>query len=266
MENNKSVEVTIESLLEAGAHFGHKIERWNPKMLPFIYGKKGDIHVINLDLTLEYWKKAAPVIQKAAEDGSSFLFVGTKEQAREAVKQAAEDAEVFYVNYRWLGGALTNFETIRRSIARMNKLEELLIKAEDPESEVRLAKKEILQIKRKLEKLSANLAGVRKMKRIPDYMFVVDINRDSIAIQEAKRLHIPVIALVDTNTDPSLVDYPIPTNDDSKRAIELFTSAVAEQIKKGRKASRRNNAQAVEAKTEVAQEEPEMETAASPAA
>ena len=227
------VKVTLDALLSAGAHFGHKVERWNPRMLPFIYGKKGGVHVINLDITLDYWQKTAPRIKEAAAQGKTFLFVGTKEQAGEVVKSAAERCGAFYINYRWLGGALTNFQTIKRSIAKMDALEDLLKKADDDKSEVRLGKKEKLQITRKLEKLSVNLGGIRKMRRIPDYIFIVDINRDSIAVQEARKLHVPVIALVDTNSDPTFVDLPIPTNDDSRRAIELFVNAVADQVAAG---------------------------------
>ncbi len=228
------VEITLETLLESGAHFGHKVDRWNPKMLPYIYGKKGDVHVINLDLTVNYWAKTAPMIKKAASRGATFMFVGTKEQARGAVQEAATRCGAYYINNRWLGGTLTNFETIRRSISKMDRLETLLKKADEPGSDIRIGKKEKLQITRKIDKIAVNLAGVRDMKRVPDFIFVVDVSRDSIAVEEARKLGVPVIALVDTNADPSLIDFPIPTNDDSRRAIELFTNAVADQIALGR--------------------------------
>ena len=238
-ENTKKeytpVQVTLESLLAAGAHFGHKAENWNPQMLPYIYGKRNNVYVINLDLTVDYWRKAQEAVKKAASEGKTFLFVGTKDQAREAVQEAAERCGAFYINYRWLGGALTNFETIKKSINRMSKMESLLEKAEDPESDIKLGKKERLEIRRKLEKLSVNLGGIRDMKRPPDVIFIVDINKDSIAVQEAKRLHIPIVALIDTNTDPMLVDYKIPSNDDSKRAISLFANAVSDAVVAGRK-------------------------------
>lgn len=244
----KAVDVTLDALLAAGAHFGHKVERWNPRMLPFIFGKKGGVHVINLDITLDYWQKTAPKIKAAAAQGKTFLFVGTKEQAGDVVKSAAERCGAFYINYRWLGGALTNFQTMKRSISKMDALEQLLKKADDEKSEVRLGKKEKLQITRKLEKLSVNLGGIRKMRRIPDYIFIVDINRDAIAVQEARKLHVPVIALVDTNSDPTFVDWPIPTNDDSRRAIELFVNAVSDQVAAGVKEASKQAAAAKKAK------------------
>lgn len=231
----KPVPVTLDSLLAAGAHFGHQAERWNPKMLPFIYGKKNNVHVINLDLTLDYWAKAQEVIKAYASKGKKFLFVGTKDQAQETVAEAATRCGAFYVNNRWLGGTLTNHGTIKNSIRKMKSMETLLEKAEDSESEVKLAKKEKLQITRDLEKLSINLSGIREMKYAPDVIFIVDINKDSIAVQEAIRLHIPVIALVDTNTNPDVVNFPIPSNDDSKRSIELFTNAISDCILDGRK-------------------------------
>ena len=233
-ENYTPVEVSLKSLLEVGAHFGHSVECWNPKMLPFIYGKRNNVHVINLDLTLTYWERCADAIRKFASEGKKFLFVGTKDQAQSIVKEAAERCGSFYVNYRWLGGALTNFETMKRSIRKMEKMEELLHKAADPESEIKLAKKEQLKIKKDLEKLSVNLDGIRKMRGIPDLMFVVDIKKDSIAVEEARKLAIPVIALVDTNVDPELITFPVPSNDDSKKAIHLFVNAVADQILAGR--------------------------------
>ena len=239
----KPVDVNLETLLEAGAHFGHQAEKWNPKMLPFIYGKKNNVHIINLDLTLDYWKKAKQIVKTYAEQGKSFLFVGTKEQSREIVANAAIRCGEFYINNRWLGGTLTNHETIKRSIKKMNSLEDLLKRSEEPDSKIKINKKEKLYINRFIDKLSANLSGIREMKKAPDVVFVVDIKRDAIAVDEAVRLHIPVIALVDTNTDPRIIRHPIPANDDSKKTIELFANAIADVIILGKASYERSFSQ-----------------------
>jgi len=229
------VPVTIKTLLEAGAHFGHKAERWNPKMLPYIYGARNKIHIINLDITLEMWEKARKFIVDITSRGGRLLLVGTKPQAREVIKSAADRCGAFYCNNRWLGGTMSNLTTIRNSVSRMKKLEELLRQAENPDSGVRLAKKERLAISRQLAKLEVNLGGIREMVKHPDVVFVVDINKESIAVAEALKLHVPVIAIVDTNVDPSKIRFPIPCNDDATGAIRLLVNGVADAALEGRR-------------------------------
>jgi small subunit ribosomal protein S2 len=228
-----TTEVTIKSLLEAGAHYGHQAARWNPGMLPFIFGKRKDTHIINLDKTLECWEVARKFLLDLSSRGGIVLFVGTKQQARSIVERQAKRSLSGYVTRRWLGGTLTNFSTIRNSLDRMRKLEELHAQSENPASGVRLNKKERLTLSRELERLEANIGGIRNMRRLPDALFVIDVNKEHIAIEEAKRLGITIIALVDTNVNPALVDYPIPANDDSTRALELFASAIGDVIIEG---------------------------------
>ena len=228
--------VTVHSLIEVGAHFGHQTERWNPKMMKYIFAEKNGVHIINLDKTLEAWAKASKFIYETVARGGNILFVGTKVQAREPVKEEAARCGGHHVTSRWLGGTLTNFQTIRNSLNRMAKLEELLAAAENPASGVKLRKKERLTISRQLEKLEANLGGIRSMKSAPDVMFVIDLNKEDIAIREAQRLNIPVVALTDTNVDPGSVAFPIPANDDSSRTLRLFLSAIADIVLAGRKA------------------------------
>lgn len=229
------VKVTIESLMEAGAHFGHQKERWNPKMLQYIYTERNGVHIINLDTTMKLWERARKYILDRASLGGSVLFVGTKIQGRDIIKEEAERSGSYFITSRWLGGTLTNFETIKNSVERMKRLEELLSKASEEGSQVKLNKKERLNISRELDKLEANLGGIRTMKKLPDVIFVVDISKDDIAIKEARRLHIPVVAMVDTNVDPDTVDFPIPSNDDAPKALRLFTSAIADAILEGKK-------------------------------
>jgi len=228
------VEVSIKSLLAAGAHFGHQTDKWNPKMLPYIYCAKNGIHIINLDITLEQWKKARQALVDTAARGGSVLLVGTKQQARETVQQEAERCGSFYVTTRWLGGTLSNFQTIKNSIERMQRLEELLEKANQEGTNIKLNKKEKLEISRELRKLEMSLSGIRSMKKLPDLIFVVDLIKEAIAVAEARRLRIPVIALVDTNTDPELVNYPLVANDDASRTIRLFAAAVADAVLEGK--------------------------------
>lgn len=239
MENTENtvytpVEVSIKSLLDAGAHFGHKAERWNPKMAPFIFGQRNNIHIINLDLTLSYWERAKKYVTDISSRGGTFLFVGTKEQSKRPIREAAVRAGTSYITNRWLGGCLSNFQTIKKSTGRMEKIEEFLNAANQPDSQLKIAKKEKLSMARELEKLNSNLAGIRDMKRLPDVVFVIDVNKDAIAIAEAKKLHIPVVALLDTNCDPNVVDFPIPSNDDSAGSIALFANAMADAIIEGR--------------------------------
>lgn len=226
--------VTIKNLMDAGAHYGHQTQRWNPKMLPNIYGARNGVHIINLDITMKKWEIARKYIVDRVSLGGNVLFVGTKQQAKDIVREEATRSGAFFVASRWLGGCLSNFQTMKRSIERMRKLESLLAEAAQEGSKIKLNKKERLDISRQLEKLEANLGGIRNMKKVPDVIFLVDVVKESIAIAEANRLHIPVVALVDTNADPAAVAFPIPSNDDAARAIRLFCSAVADAIIEGR--------------------------------
>lgn len=227
------VDVSIKSLLDAGAHFGHQTERWNPKMLPYIFGERNGVHIINLDYTVRKWDIARKFILDRVSLGGTVLFVGTKPQSREIISREAKRSGSFFVTSRWLGGTLTNLQTIKHSIERMKKLEELLHAAEQPETKVRLAKKEKLSITRQLEKLDANIGGIRNMKKQPDVLFVVDIGKEDLSVAEARRLHIPVVALVDSNVNPDIVDFPIPSNDDATKTVELFCAAVADAVIEG---------------------------------
>lgn len=226
--------ITIRTLIDAGAHYGHQTERWNPKMLPNIYGARNGVHIINLDITMKRWEIARKYIVDRVSLGGNVLFVGTKQQAKEIVKEEARRSGAFYVTSRWLGGCLSNFQTIKRSVDRMRKMEGLLAEASAEGTKIKITKKERLDISRQVEKLEANLGGIRDMKRVPDIIFIVDVVKESIAIAEANRLHIPVVALVDTNADPAAVAFPIPSNDDAARSIRLFCSAVADAIIEGR--------------------------------
>lgn len=230
------VEVNLRTLLEAGVHFGHQTSRWNPAMSPYIYGSRNGIHIINLPKTVQYWKAARKKIVDIASSGGNILFVGTKKQAQEVVIEQATRCGAFYVANNWLGGMITNFQTIRKSIERMNKLE-VTLQDEDASIKAgghsRYTKKERLMMSRELEKLTLNLGGIRNMPGAPDLVFIIDIKREDISVKEVRRLDIPVVALVDTNCDPSLVDYIIPSNDDGSRAIKLFTTAVADAVIEG---------------------------------
>ncbi len=226
--------VTIRNLMDAGAHYGHQTQRWNPKMLPYIFGARNGVHIINLDLTMRKWEIARKYILDRVALGGNVLFVGTKQQAKDIVKEEATRCGAFYVASRWLGGCLSNFQTIKNSIERMRKMENLLAEAAVEGSKIKLNKKERLDISRQVEKLEANLGGIRNMKKVPDVIFVVDVVKEEIAIAEATRLHIPVVALVDTNADPNKVAFPVPSNDDATRTIRLFVSAVADAVLEGR--------------------------------
>ncbi|NMC64113.1 MAG: 30S ribosomal protein S2 [SAR324 cluster bacterium] len=229
------VEVSIKTLLDAGAHYGHQSSRWNPKMLQYIYSIKNGIHIINLDHTLKAWERARKYIVDRVSMGGNVLFVGTKLQCKDIVKEEALRSGSYYITSRWLGGTLTNFETLKNSISRMKKLEELYANSQKEDSGVKLNKKERLGIQRQLEKLEANLGGIRTMKKIPELVFVTDIQKDDIAVAEAKKLRVPIIALVDSNVDPELIDFPIPSNDDSSRCLRLFAGAIADAIIEGKK-------------------------------
>ena len=220
---------TMRQLLEAGVHFGHHTRRWNPKMAPYIFGKRNNIHVINLEKTVPMLYEALDAIQSIAKNGGKFLFVGTKRSASDLIAQAATNCGQYYVNHRWLGGMLTNWETVSNSIKKLKSLEERIETGEINS----LTKKERLQIERQKEKLDLNLGGIKNMNGTPDAMFIVDTNKESIAILEANNLNIPVIAICDTNSNPSGIDYPIPGNDDALRAISLYCNLVAASILKG---------------------------------
>ena len=220
---------TMRQLLEAGVHFGHHTRRWNPKMEPYIFGKRNNIHIINLEKTVPMLYEALEIIQSIAKNGGKFLFVGTKRSASELVAQAASNCGQYYVNHRWLGGMLTNWETVSKSIKKLKNLEDRIETGEINS----LTKKEKLNIERQKEKLDLTLGGIKNMNGVPDAMFIIDTNKEAIAVLEANNLNIPVIAICDTNTDPSGVDYPIPGNDDALRAISLYCDLVASSVLKG---------------------------------
>jgi small subunit ribosomal protein S2 len=213
----------MKELLEAGVHFGHQTRRWNPKMKPYIFGKRNGIYIIDLQKTLRMFNQVAELVQQLAAQGKRILFVGTKRQAQEAIAEEAARCGEFFVTNRWLGGTLTNFVTLRTSIQRLKEIESRMSDEASP-----LTKKERLRLEREREKMAKNLEGIRDMEELPDALFVVDPKKEYIAVSEANKLGIPVIAIVDTNCDPELIDYPIPGNDDAIRAIRLFASRVAD--------------------------------------
>ena len=217
--------ITVESLVSAGAHFGHLTRRWHPNFKPFIYAAKNGIHIIDVEQTLDRLREATNALAKLAGEGGTVLFVGTKKQAKDVLQREADRCGMYYVVERWLGGTLTNFSTIKRSIKRLQQME----KDADTLYES-MTKKEILKMERERIRLSDQHRGIKDMKQLPNAIFVVDINFESTAVLEAKRLEIPVFAIVDSNSDPTTVDYPIPANDDSLRAIQLITAALADGI------------------------------------
>ena len=224
-------EVTIKQLLEAGVHFGHQTSRWDPKMKPYIFGARNGIHIIDLQQTVVMLREVCRFVRDLAAQGGQFLFVGTKKQAQEVVREEAERCGMFYVSNRWPGGMLTNFHTIRKSIERLKKLEELL---ETPSLSDALTKKERLGLSRERDKLMAALGGIKSMRKLPDALFIIDTKKEEIAVKEADKLGIPVVAPVDTNCDPDVVTYKVPGNDDAIRAIRLFANVVAEAVIEGR--------------------------------
>ena len=233
--------IALKDLLEAGVHFGHQTKRWNPKMKPYIFGERNGIYIIDLGKTAKLFRDAEQFVSNLAAEGRTVLFVGTKRQAQDAIAEEAQRCGMFFVNQRWLGGLLTNFLTIQRSLARLRDLEAM-------ESDGRyesLSKKEISQLEKEKRKLQKNLEGIRNMSRLPDALFVVDTRKEKIAVDEARKLKIPVIGVVDTNCDPDEVDFVIPGNDDALRAIRLFASKIADAITSGR--AIRESAQAEEA-------------------
>jgi small subunit ribosomal protein S2 len=221
----------MKDLLEAGVHFGHQTKRWNPKMKPFIFGERNGIYIIDLGRTAKLYREAAEFVSKLAGEGGTVLFVGTKRQAQDAIAEEAQRCNMFFVNQRWLGGLLTNFSTIQRSLARLRELEAMTT---DGRYET-LSKKEIARLEKERRKLAKNLDGIRGMSRLPDAVFIVDTKHEQIAVDEARKLKVPVIGVVDTNCDPDEVDYVIPGNDDALRSIRLFAQGIADAIIGGRR-------------------------------
>jgi small subunit ribosomal protein S2 len=258
--------VTMKDLLECGVHFGHQTRRWNPKMKKFIFGARKNIYIIDLQKTLRYFKYTYNVVRDAAAEGQTILFVGTKKQARQAVKEHAERAGMPYVATRWLGGMLTNYPTIKKSIRKLEIIEQM---EENGQLDL-LTKKEALMLPRKKEKLNSYLEGYRHMKKLPDMMFVIDTVKEHIAVKEARRMGMKVVAPLDTNCDPDMVDYPIPGNDDAIRSINLFCKEIADAIIEGKAAYAEANGEEVteapsDAEVEAVMTEAAKEEAAAPA-
>ncbi|MGC2323569.1 MAG: 30S ribosomal protein S2 [Terriglobales bacterium] len=247
--------ITMKELLEAGVHFGHQTKRWNPKMKEFIFGERNGIYIIDLQKTLKMFKDASKFVQDCAAAGKFVLFVGTKRQAQDAIAEEAQRCGMFYVNQRWLGGLLTNWVTVQKSVKRLKELDEMAV---DGRYEL-LPKKEVIKLERERKHLQANLAGIKNMNRLPDLVFVIDSNKEQIAVREARKLGIPVVAVVDTNCDPSEVDYVIPGNDDALRAIRLFASKIADSVAEGVQAA--TDKQTIEISAAAAQSEAEPEAA-----
>ena len=218
--------VTMKSLLESGVHFGHQVKRWDPRMKKYIFASRNGIHIIDLQKTIAAIRESYEAVRKIASSGKSVLFVGTKKQAQQAIQKEAERCGMFYVNNRWLGGMLTNFSTIKKSLQRLKKIEKMEI---DGTFE-NLTKKEVAALQKEKSKLEKNLGGIKEMKELPGVIFIIDTHKEQIAVAEARRMGIPVIAVVDTNCNPEGIDYPIPGNDDAIRAITLFTSIIANAV------------------------------------
>ncbi len=263
--------ITMKELLEAGVHFGHQTKRWNPKMKPYIFGERNGIYIIDLQKTLRLFKEVQQFVLELAAQGKIFLFVGTKRQAQDAVAEESRRCGMYFVNQRWLGGLMTNFTTIQKSIQRLKELEAM---KEDGRYDL-LPKKEVLRLERLRKALDKNLSGIKDMPRLPDAVFIIDSRKEEIAVAEARRLKIPVMAIVDTNCDPEQIDYVIPSNDDALRAIRLFSSRIADAILEGQgmaakaRAAEQAEAQAAAAPAPVvkapAEEAPSAEAPASPA-
>ena len=248
---------TMKALLEAGVHFGHQTKRWNPKMSKYIYATRNDIHIIDLQISVDHVEAAYQFVKNISSEGKSVLFVGTKKQAQDAIKNEAERCDMYYINQRWLGGTLTNFKTIRTRIDRLNKINQMELIGEFE----LLPKKEVLKLKAERDKLEQNLGGIKNMRTLPGCLFVVDLKREENAVREARKLNIPIVAVVDTNCDPDLVDYVIPGNDDAIRAIQLCASVIADAVIEGRQgesfggAEKREEAPVAETAEEVKAEE-----------
>ena len=246
----------MKELLEAGVHFGHQTKRWNPKMKEYIFGERNGIYIIDLQKTLKMFKEASNFVRDLAAEGKTIMFVGTKRQAQDAIAEEANRCSMYYVNQRWLGGLLTNWVTVQKSVKRLKELDDM---ATDGRYEL-LPKKEVIKLERERKHLQANLAGIKEMNRLPDAVFVIDSNKEQIAVREARKLGIPVVAVVDTNCDPSEVDYVIPGNDDALRAIRLFASKIADSVVEGNQAA--TDKQVAEVRDAVAASEGEGQAAA----
>ncbi len=245
--------VAMKQLLEAGVHFGHQTRRWNPKMAEYIFQARNGIHIIDLQKTSKKLDEAYSFMKEQAEDGKTVLFVGTKKQAQDCMKEAAEKCGMYYINQRWLGGMLTNFETIKKRIERLNQLEKM---QEDGTFDV-LPKKEVILLKKEMEKLDKNLGGIKEMKEMPGVLFIVDPKKERNAILEARKLNIPIVGLVDTNCNPEDVDYAIPGNDDAIRAVKLIADVMANAVIEGRQGEAPEvEEESMEEKVEEATEEP----------
>ncbi|MEO0092247.1 MAG: 30S ribosomal protein S2 [candidate division WOR-3 bacterium] len=223
--------ITIKELLEAGVHFGHRSYRWNPKMKPFIFGKKNDIYIIDLEKTLERIKLAYEAVRRVAETGQDVIFIGTKPQAKLIIEEEAKRCNAFYITERWVGGLITNFDVVSTRIARMVELERILQESKP----TNMTKKEMLSLEREYNKLKKIFNGVRDMDRLPGIAYVVDVAREATPLAELKRAKIPIVAMIDTNGDPEGIDYPIPSNDDALRSIKLVTGIIANAVLEGRK-------------------------------
>lgn len=243
--------VSMKELLEAGVHFGHQTRRWNPKMARFIFTERNGIYIIDLQKTVQKVDEAYEFVRDLAAKGESVLFVGTKKQAQNSIREEAERCNQFYVNERWLGGMLTNFRTIQTRIARLKELEAMF---EDGTVE-QYTKKEAMLMQRELQKLEKNLGGIKDMKKLPGAIFVVDSKKEEIAVKEARKLGIPVIATVDTNCDPDVIDFPIPANDDAIRAVKLLTSKIADAVLEGRQGQQEEEETAAPAAEEAAEDQ-----------
>ena len=248
-EEFKMAVITMKQLLETGVHFGHQTRRWNPKMKKYIYGDRNGIHIINLEKTVELIENDVyPFVVETVKKGKSVLFVGTKKQAQDAIKEEAERCGQYYINSRWLGGTLTNFKTIRSRVERLNKLNNM---EKMGEFEL-LPKKEVAQLKEEMEKLETNLGGIREMRTLPGLMFIVDPSQEDIAVAEARKLNIPIVAITDTNCDPDVIDHVIPGNDDAIRAVKLIASVIADAVIEA------NQGEQIEEKAEVVAEATEQ--------
>ena len=225
--------ISMKQLLEAGVHFGHQMRRWDPRMKPYIFTDRNNIYIIDLQQTVKLIEVAYSFIREISSDGGNVLFVGTKKQAQESIKNEAERCGMYYINYRWLGGTLTNFDTIRKRVKRLNELEEM----ENNEMFEVLPKKEVISLKREKEKLKKVLTGIKDMEKLPAAIFVVDPKKEKIAVAEAIKLSIPIVAIVDTNCNPEEIDYVIPGNDDAIRAVKLISSVIADAVIEGKKST-----------------------------
>ena len=243
--------VSMKQLLEAGVHFGHQTRRWNPKMAPYIYMERNGIYIIDLQKTVKKLEEAYSFVRDTAANGGTILFVGTKKQAQDAVKEEAERVGMYFVNARWLGGMLTNFKTMRTRIDRLQQLRKM---QEDGTFDM-LPKKEVIKLTGEIAKLEKYLGGVQEMRRLPSALFVIDPRKERNAIAEARKLRIPIVAIVDTNCDPDEVDYPIPGNDDAIRAIRLISATMANAVQEGRQGVDAEAPEAAEAPAEVKEEE-----------